>query len=96
MREIYRRPGRTPEDIAHRHWAIGGAEALAICKKVRMSIKVGAGRSIALGVFDLLIDRVCVNHNPDWTAQMLFAQFCCAAEVDDAGRFGVERPYAVA
>ena len=96
MREIYRRPGRTPGNAAHRYWAIGGAEVLAIGKKVRMRIKVGAGRSIGSRVFDLLIDRVCINHNPDWTEQMLFAQFCCTAEVDNAVGPGVERLHAVA
>src|SRR5262245_9948863 len=95
MPEINRRPGWAPGNAAYRHRAIGCAEILAIGKKMRVSIKVSSRRAISRCIFDLLINRIGIDQNPDRATQMLFAQLCCAAEIDDAVGFGVERLYAL-
>ena len=44
-----------------------------------VGIDIGARRRISLGVFDLLIDRVGIDHDAHRAAQMLLAQLGGAA-----------------
>jgi len=44
-----------------------------------MRVDIGARGRIGLGVFDLFVDRVGVDHNAHRAAQMLFAQLGRAA-----------------
>ena len=61
--EVDRRPGRAPRNAAQRDPTSIGAEIGAIGEKMRMRVEIGAGCRVGLGVFDLLVDRVGIDHD---------------------------------
>src|SRR6516165_888421 len=73
---IHRRPGRTPGDAAQWHRAIRGSEVFAIGKKMRVRVEISAGGSVGRRVFDLLIDRVGIDHDAHRASEMLLPQPC--------------------
>ena len=63
---------------------------------MRVRAEIGAGRPVGLGVFDLLIDRVGVDHDAHRAVQMILAQLGRAAQIDQPVGLGQERAYPLA
>ena len=61
-----------------------------------MRLDIGVRRGIGLGVFDLLVDRVGVDHDPHRAAQVVLAQPADAAQIDQPVGFGEEPPHPLA
>ena len=59
-------------------------------------VDIGARRKVGLGVFDLLIDRVGIDHDAHGAAQVLLAQLRRATQIDQRVGLGVERPHGFA
>ena len=58
---------------------------------MRVGVEIGARRRVGLGVFDLLIDRVGVDHDAHRAGEVLLAQLGRAAQIDQPVGLGVER-----
>jgi hypothetical protein len=63
---------------------------------MRVRVEIGARTRIGLGVFDLLIDRVGIDHDARAAGHMLVAQPRRAAEIDERIGIAIEIPHRVA
>src|SRR5215469_18856591 len=66
--EIYRWPSRAPCHATKRHSTIGGPEVFAVGEEVRVGVEIGSGRFICLGVFNLLVHRIRIDHDTNRTS----------------------------
>jgi len=68
-------PVAESDAMTHRIVALGnrGPEILAIREEMCVGVEIGAGRSIGLRVFNLLVDGIGIDHDADGTSEMLLA-----------------------
>ena len=60
---------------------------------MRVGVEIGARRRIGLGVLDLLIDGVGVDHDAHRAGEVLLAQLGGPAQIDQAVGLGVKPPH---